>query len=376
MAAPGKRTLETIDLLRLLSALAVLAYHYGSAFGRLPDPHLAGWARTPLPDGWLALSWCGWIGVELFFVISGCVIAGSARGTSAGVFVGRRAARLFPAAWICASLSLAALLLAGAQGPLLAEWLGAMALSPVGPWIDGVYWTLGVEIAFYALVAALLAWRRVESLEPLGFALAGVSLAYWLVVASGSLPAAWVWPRLADLLLLTHGGFFALGIFIRAALDKGMTRRRLLAVALCLVPVGIEIIAHAVRSARELGIAATPLAPMAIFALGVAAMLAANRLQPLLARRLRPGWAMAAGLATYPLYLLHQAAGTAVIAGLVRAGMPAPFAALLTGAAMLALALLIAATAEPWLRARLVRAGSALLRFRPAPIFVREHAER
>lgn len=372
----AKRNLEAIDLLRLLSALAVLAYHYGSAFGRLPDPHAAGWAHTPLPDGWMAWSWCGWIGVELFFVISGCVIAGSARGTGAGTFVARRAARLFPAAWICASLSLAALLLAGASGPLLGEWLGSVALSPVGPWIDGVYWTLGVEIAFYALVAALLAWRRVDSLEPLGFVLAGWSLAYWLVVASGALPAAWVQPRIADLLLLTHGGFFALGIFLRAALDRGMTRGRALAMALCLLPATIEIVAHAVRSARELGIGASPLAPMAIFAAGVVAMLAANTLQPVLARWLRPGWAIAAGLATYPLYLLHQAAGTAAMAALIRAGLPGTLAAMLVGAAMLVLAFVIAATAEPWLRARLVRGGSTLLRFRPALIFVREHAER
>lgn len=371
----AKRNLETIDLLRLLSALGVLVYHYGSAFGRLPDPHAA-WPRTPLPDGWITVTWCGWIGVELFFVISGCVIAGSARGASAGAFIGKRAARLFPAAWICASLTLAALLLAGASGQLFGEWLGSMALWPTGPWIDGVYWTLGVEIAFYALVAALLAWRKVESLESLGFVLAGLSLAYWLVVASGSLPAAWVQPRIADLLLLTHGCFFALGIFVRAALDKGMTRGRALAMALCLVPAAIEIIAHAVRSARELGIEASPLAPMAVFAAGVVAMLAANRLQPLLARRLRPGWAMAAGLATYPLYLLHQAAGTAAIAALVRAGMPAALAALLTGTAMLALAFVIATTAEPWLRTRLVRAASALPRLRSASIVFGEHAER
>jgi peptidoglycan/LPS O-acetylase OafA/YrhL len=376
MAARGKRNLEAIDLLRLLSALGVLVYHYGSAFGRLPDPHMAAWPRTPLPDSWMTMSWCGWIGVELFFVISGCVIAGSARGANAGTFIAKRAARLFPAAWICASLTLAALLLADASGPLFGEWLGSVVLWPAGPWIDGVYWTLGVEIAFYALVAALLAWRRVESLEPLAFGLALVSLAYWLVIVSGSLPAAWVQPRIADLLLLTHGCFFALGIFIRAALDRGMTRGRALAIGLGLLPAAIEITAHAVRSARELGLEATPLAPMAIFAAGVVVMLAANRLQSLLAHWLRPGWAMTAGLATYPLYLLHQAAGTAAIAALVRAGMPGTLAAVPVGAAMLMLALVIAVTVEPWLRARLVRAGSALLRFRPAPVLVGEHAER
>jgi peptidoglycan/LPS O-acetylase OafA/YrhL len=375
MAAQGKRTWEAIDLLRLLSALGVLAYHYGAAYGRLPDPH-AVMAQIPLSDGWLAATWCGWIGVELFFVISGFVIAGSARGASAGQFIGRRIARLLPAAWICASLTLAVLLAVGARGALLTEWLGSMSLWPTGPWIDGVYWTLGVELAFYALVAAMLAWRKLDSLEPLGLVLGGLSLTYWLVVASGALPAGWVRPRIADLLLLTHGGFFGLGIFIRAGLDRGMSRGRLLAMALCLVPVVIEITAHAVGSARTLGLVASSLAPMLLFMGGVGAMLAADRLQPWIARWLRPGRATAAGLATYPLYLLHQAAGTAVIASLVGAGMPGTLAALLVGVAMLAIAFGIAATVEPWLRTRLLRVASVLGRFRTVPIVFRQHAER
>jgi len=250
-----------------------------------------------------------------------------------------------------------------------------MALWPVGPWIDGVYWTLGVEMAFYALVAALLPWRRGRGLEPLAFWLGLTSLGYWLVVATGLLPGAWLQPRIADLLLLTHGCFFGLGILIRAVLDQGMTRRRALGMALCLFPAAIEITAHAVRSLRELGLAASPFVPLAIFAAGVGVVLAANRLQPVVGRWLRPGWAIAAGLATYPLYLLHQAAGTALIGLLVRSGVSPLAAALLVGAGMLVLALVIAVTAEPWLRARLAGMRSVLSLF-PSRIILREHAER
>lgn len=377
MGAKGRRNLEALDLLRMLCALAVLFYHYGSAFGRLPDPHAVLWTRSPLPDSWMRLSWWGWIGVELFFVISGCVIAGSAQGASATGFLVKRAARLFPAAWICASLSLAVLVLSGASGTLLREWLGSMALSPAGPWIDDSYWTLGVEILFYLLVAAYLALRGGDWIEPLGLALAGASFTYWLLIGTGLLPEIWLQLRIVDVLLLTHGAFFALGIWIRAVLDRGVAPGRLLVIAFCLPPCLAEIFVHTGNSGRELGHVPGPFVPMAIFLAGIAVMLAANRLQPLLTRWLRPGWAMVAGLATYPLYLLHQAAGAAIIAALVRAGLPGVIAAPLVGMAMLALALLIAMTAEPWLRARLIRAASGLAgSFRPAPIILREHAER
>lgn len=377
MGVGGKRNLEAIDLLRFLSAVGVLAYHYGSAYGRMPNAHALSWPRlVPLPESWLAASWWGWIGVELFFVISGCVIAGSALGATPAGFIGRRLARLFPAAWICASLTLAALLAAGASGPLFGQWLGAMTLWPMGPWIDGVYWTLGVELAFYWLVAVFLARGAGHRLEGLAQGLALISLVYWLMIASSALPPGWIHPRVADLLLLTHGCFFALGIFVRAALDYGLTRRRAAAMCLCLIPAALEISAHAYDLGPALGITGTPTLPLVIFLAGVLLMLGSNRLQPHLGRWLPARLAARLGLATYPLYLLHQDAGAAALSLLGRLGVPATVAAPLVAAAMIALAFLIAATAEPWLRARLVRAGSALFRFRPAPIFVREHAER
>jgi exopolysaccharide production protein ExoZ len=55
-------------------------------------------------------TWFGWVGVEVFFVISGFVITNSARGASPIEFLKGRVLRLYPAAWICATLSLFALI--------------------------------------------------------------------------------------------------------------------------------------------------------------------------------------------------------------------------------------------------------------------------
>ena len=74
------------------------------------------------------------------------------------------------------------------------------------------------------------------------------------------------------------------------------------------------------------------------------------------------------GLATYPLYLLHQTMGLVLIGGLLRAGLPYISAAFLTLLAVTVLALAIANWAEPWLRRLMDRALPFSPRSRgPAP---------
>src|SRR3954465_3556967 len=79
-------------------------------------------------------TWFGWVGVEIFFVISGFVIANSASRSSPTHFLLGRARTLYPAVWVCATATLLVLLLFGGEpaSEFIMPYLHAMLLVPEG----------------------------------------------------------------------------------------------------------------------------------------------------------------------------------------------------------------------------------------------------
>jgi peptidoglycan/LPS O-acetylase OafA/YrhL len=79
-------------------------------------------------------TWFGWVGVEIFFVISGFVIANSASKSSPKEFLFGRALRLYPAVWIASTLSLVILLifLREKASEFILPYFQAMLLIPKG----------------------------------------------------------------------------------------------------------------------------------------------------------------------------------------------------------------------------------------------------
>lgn len=76
-------------------------------------------------------------------------------------------ARLAPAVWICAPVTAAVLLLVGLSWPTdaVTRLVRTALFAPYSPWVDSVYWTLGIEIAFYAVVWTLLWLGRFHLME-------------------------------------------------------------------------------------------------------------------------------------------------------------------------------------------------------------------
>src|SRR5436305_15044411 len=76
-----KEYIYGLDIMRFTAALSVAVFHFT-------------WQTE---NAWLMP--CGWVGVQIFFVISGIVIANSAYGATAPSFAFGRFLRLYPAAW-------------------------------------------------------------------------------------------------------------------------------------------------------------------------------------------------------------------------------------------------------------------------------------
>ncbi len=360
MSDQSPRGWAAIDYLRFACALLVVAHHFGAALPNHPNPAAAGaLAGAALPTQFAPWTAFGWVGVEIFFVISGYVIAASAEGAGPAAFLRRRAQRLLPAAWVSASLSFAALGVVQALPftTLAGQWLRSIAFAPMGQVIDPSYWTLGIEAAFYLMIAAQLRGGG-SSVRLVRFAcvIGSASAVFW-IAQLGSLDGSRMSERLLQLLLLVHGVFFAIGVLLHAIHRDGLTRLRAVALVLFLAAAMLEIVGHTRDMALGLHLSANPSAPILIFMGGVTVVALCRRVQPWL------GWprghAATLGLMTYPLYLLHQQIG-AVCAGLfARAGLPAWLGLVAALPLLLWLSWAVVRFAEPPLRGLIGRALSA-----------------
>jgi peptidoglycan/LPS O-acetylase OafA/YrhL len=304
------RSIHGLDLVRFAAAAMVMWFHlaYFSWFDPDSSPGRIADGSIYLPT-LSASAWWGWVGVEIFFVISGFVITRSAQGRSAKEFAIGRAVRLYPAVWISATITLVVLLLLGHTDQLARRYGASMTLFPLGPWVDGVYWTLGVEVAFYGLVWLLLAFSHQKHLPWLLAAIGVPSIILWGAYAAGFAVPRLLLSRYAELLLIPHGCFFALGglLCLRASIRGSI---KLIAAASLLA--GIAAI-HSISSRGASGFSS--LVPISVWLLGVGAIWASDHWREGCASLVgrHGGKVRLLGLATYPLYLLHDVSGAAIL---------------------------------------------------------------
>ncbi|MBX9396273.1 acyltransferase [Streptomyces sp. TRM72054] len=169
--AARRPRLYVVDGIRLVAALMVVLHHFAGT-RRANEPGNIIWDRPVselMPTVFRVASF-GWIGVEIFFVISGFVICMSCWGRTPKDFFVSRVIRLYPAYWFAVFFTTAVLvLLPGVQERLrLREILFNLTMLQAGsdiPNVDPVYWTLWSELRFYLLflvvVAMGLTYRRV-----------------------------------------------------------------------------------------------------------------------------------------------------------------------------------------------------------------------
>ncbi len=156
----------SINTLRFIAALAVVIYHYTFSFYYRDVPYV----DIPLLR---QLSQYGYLGVDLFFIISGFVISLSAEGRNAYAFLKSRVGRLYPVFWVSAIITSLFLLFGGHLIYSNMSWsrfFASMTMLPelfnADP-LDGTYWTLLVEMKFYLFVFILLLFKKFKDIEPL-----------------------------------------------------------------------------------------------------------------------------------------------------------------------------------------------------------------
>lgn len=350
------------DLLRLFAALLVVLFHVSETGGQRPS-----WPvdAADAPLGWLhPIAWMGWIGVQMFFVLSGFLIAASAVNSAPLHFLKKRAVRIFPALWISCLVSL---VVRAAWGEPLADLLPALmraaVLSPRGPYIDGVVWSLVVEAAFYGVVAAtmVLCARRLSSETMLvwtAYAIGTASTAF--EVACRAAVAVYGAERITpitgsflfDVLLLRQGMFFAIGMLLFHLVDNRPSRSTGLALA-------VFSLAACLQIADTTADTGPPLVPILIWAAATALLFASVKLSGQHPGERQIKVSRQLGLMTYPLYLNHFVLSQALVPVLV-AWLPGAMVFPVLMAILLGNAWLIAAYPERWIQDRL----SAILSLR------------
>lgn len=278
-SAPRARV-EIVDYLRLFAAVSVMAFHY--LFNGIDNGKIGSITHEPIAQ----VEEYGYLGVNLFFMISGYVITGSVRGKSARQFAVGRALRLYPAFWVALAITTCfALVLGGERMGVDAEQvLVNLTMVPTllgQPFVDGVYWTLLYELQFYAMVFVLVLFGqgpRIAVLMP-----AWALLMFYITMTA---------PELADGVPYLGGYFiwFAAGAIISSIAEHGWSAYRAAGLLATFVPIS------------DLEITTTSVLKSLVFLTVLATVIPR-------VRTLRLPGSATAGALTYPVYLLHAHIG-------------------------------------------------------------------
>lgn len=286
-----------IDLLRFLAALSVVFYHY--TYRGYSEGHFSPVSYVELGR----FTKYGYLGVELFFIISGYVVLLSAQGKTVRQFFISRITRLYPAFWAACTLTFLVKRLAGFEPAsnlhaglgqyacnmsMLHEFVGVTAM-------DTAYWSLTVEITFYFLISLLIGYGLLHQVDWVLTAWLGYSLLPGLAHAG---------TPFATLLFPAYAPYFAAGmLFYLLQQPHGRTWHRY---ALLLLSYGLALRSGASQADELSRLFQDSFSHTVVWGaitgfFGVFYLVAFRKID--LARF---SWLAWWGSLTYPLYLIHS----------------------------------------------------------------------
>jgi len=348
-----------LDLLRIFAALLVLVQHWS----------IVGLSEVADSDYLKVAFSYGYLGVDVFFFISGIVITRSALSSDARRFSVARFARLAPAYLVILLISIPVGLYTKDARYEISSIFSSLSFSEfvTQPQADDLLildsWTLWVEIQFYFLIAVLLLlfglWQMLVRTHT------GISLSIFKVIFS-------IWLAFLALnmagnsgipILLTLGGFAT--AFICGGLFGTVTNLNSLLRLSPILFLATTLMFYGFyeRSLNSMGTfgsldlqSSHVLVATFLVVLCLLAVLSGLVAGPLPARSAKI--ITIAALATYPLYLMHQELGNRSILKMTELGVPVALSVSATFIWCVALSIFISLKIEPPMRAAILRIGS------------------
>ncbi|MBP9757659.1 MAG: acyltransferase [Candidatus Pacebacteria bacterium] len=298
-----KHYYSLLDAVRFFAAFWVMNFHYFLSADPVPQLH---WYRF------------GNLGVQLFFIISGFVIVHSLKGKTLKEFATGRFWRLFPLFWVLCTVTYAlTIFLPDVRYALhFGDYIRTMTMlgdvfnGITGPTalIDPSYWTLTVELIFYAGIALFVKAAGHRNIR--------YFLLAWLVVSATAFLFHVDENFYVKLLLVRHASYFVFGSALALIVGKEAVGRseRLIDWSLLFTSALYATYIHT-RSLPAYAIP-NPNDAFVISLLHVGFFLCIPLLVYLSGyvthARILQVLAILGGL-TYPLYLLHQRIGNMMI---------------------------------------------------------------
>ena len=282
--ANKSRMLE-LDALRGIAAISVVIYHYFHRYNQL-------YGHENLPVEW---SLSGRYGVQLFFIVSGFVIFWTLNRIEKPIdFIVSRFSRLYPAYWASAILTFLIVYIFGLPGREVSiiSAIGNMVMFHEYlsiPHIDGVYWTLTVELTFYFWVFILYLFGQLKRIE--------YFLLSIVIISTGQYYGLFGLPyRVNQIFFLKYASFFLAGICFYRIVNNIHARRSALILLISLLS---TIYTHSIHDFFFF------LAFYVIFFLAISGYLEFLSIKPFIFL----------GTISYSLYLIHQNIGYVIING-------------------------------------------------------------
>ena len=300
---PVKQRIYQIDLLRFIAALGIMLVHY--LYRGFKADNLTNLSFLELAGDWV--KYCAAF-IDLFFIISGFVITLSVSNKSVSYFFKSRVVRLFSVYWLCAFITYMVIVFFGAPrftatfGQFLFNLTLLQDFFDIER-LDGAYWTMSVELRFYALALGYLILYRYHKIKVTTIAYIWLALAIIFPFVQGNILV-----RILDLFLMFEWAPAFIGGMLMAEIYKGkkISIKNGVAIFICFI---LSTFHRMIYAKMAMIIYQETFSQVIIVA--VMFSVYAIMLTVILGRLkwLNKPYFLYLGIMTYPLYLLHQRIG-------------------------------------------------------------------